>query len=449
MSDDLRDALEAAHKVYREAISARDAAAFMEAAIPPPHVPPEQFLLRFDEFAEQVLAGGPDLADRQFVAIKKLGEDLAGYYSLWRPADDPQAACVALTAFRRTPEGWREVIGGATVTFTPKPGGDVQAMATEIIESDEDMKLRPTGDREAPRQTESAIEATLSCMAYDCELSIAINGAALGFGGGRSRSQRLQGMPEGAAPEEPRVLRVGENEVVMTYRRKAEGPPATLEITIEDVPRLRMTATRAEGRLSGSFVILPSPPEDMSPAEIACVEITDPEEGPAKFKLMEVAPADPRFAFRMEVPPEWVQPALPPEDADSKADESFRPVAVFMAPYGAVLVTFSVRPAPTVGTVAELLTGLSQQVQVELSEIGPAQAGSIVGVGALATQESQMGQMTLRVVMFEQGGWAHALMAMAPTAIWDSLRPTFEHVFESFALANPLPPTIPPWPSDR
>ena len=37
------------------------------------------------------------------------------------------------------------------------------------------------------------------------------------------------------------------------------------------------------------------------------------------------------------------------------------------------------------------------------------------GVGAMGTQPSEAGPMTVRLVMFEEGGWLFTLMAMAPS----------------------------------
>jgi hypothetical protein len=286
MSDELRTELEAAYESYHDALFAGNATSFMDAAILPPHLSGEQFLARFDDFASDELASGPDLADRQFVTLKTVGDDLAGYYSLWRPQDDLDTACVAMTAFRRTPEGWKVVVGGTTVNFTPKPGEDIQATAMQIIESDEDMRLQSTdadampvdGDDAPAGNTSTALQAALECMAYDCEMSIAINGVPLRFRGGQSRSQLLQTVREGASPEDPNVLRVGRNDVVMAYRRKADGPPASLEIHLQSGPCLRMEPARAEGRLSGSFVISPSPPEGSQPDEMSCVVVTDADD---------------------------------------------------------------------------------------------------------------------------------------------------------------------------
>ncbi|MBN2491213.1 MAG: hypothetical protein JXQ29_10245, partial [Planctomycetes bacterium] len=173
------------------------------------------------------------------------------------------------------------------------------------------------------------------------------------------------------------------------------------------------------------------------------------DDAAAETKLVTVTPADPRFAFEVRVPSEWVQVPLPDETTDFASTDSFQPVAVFSAPYGAVVLTLSVRPALEGASVAEWLMRLSVAQGIEFSEIGPGAAGEIPGVAALGSQPSQMGPMTIRVVMFEQGGWAHTLLGMAPAAVWGSLGATFDAIFASFAMLNAEPQTVPAWPPDE
>jgi len=167
-----------------------------------------------------------------------------------------------------------------------------------------------------------------------------------------------------------------------------------------------------------------------------------------EFQLVTETTADPRFAFQVEVPANWKHMALPQEDVDFSEEGIFQPLAVFMAPYGVVILTLSARPGLGGGTVAEWLTKMCCLQEIETTEIGPAMAGDIQGVGAMGTQPSDAGPMTLRLVLFERGGWAHLLMGMVPSAIWDSLAPTYDRMFGSFAMVHPMPSTIPPWPSD-
>lgn len=165
----------------------------------------------------------------------------------------------------------------------------------------------------------------------------------------------------------------------------------------------------------------------------------------AQFRTVAVSGGEPRFAFHVDVPAEWVQADIPAEEPDY-SEEAFHPLAVFAARYGLMVLTVSVRPAFEQGAVAEWLTRLAVREGIDFTDIGPAQAGTIQGVGGTGTQQSQAGTLIIRVVLFEQGGWAHSLVAMAPAAVWDSLAPLYDRMFDSFAMDNVLPATVRPWP---
>lgn len=168
--------------------------------------------------------------------------------------------------------------------------------------------------------------------------------------------------------------------------------------------------------------------------------------GTPDYTLVTVTPPEDRFAFRVEIPANWGQLAVPQEAVDFSNVGAFDPIAVFAAKYGAVLLTFSARPGLGEGAVADWFRRVCEADKIEIGRIGPAQAGSIPTVGALGTQQSEAGPMTLRIMMFEQEGWLHALMAMAPAAIWDSVTPTFDRMFASFTMTHPTAATVPLWP---
>jgi len=168
----------------------------------------------------------------------------------------------------------------------------------------------------------------------------------------------------------------------------------------------------------------------------------------ASMRTVTVTEGDPRFAFHVDVPAEWAQADLPDEEPDF-SDDSFQPLGVFAARYGIMILTFSVRPAFEEGTVAQWLARMGTSGGIEFNDIGPAQAGGIQGVGALGTQQSEGGEMTVRVLLFEQGGWAHLLMGMAPSVVWDSLASLYDRMFDSFAMETVLPATVPPWPDQE
>ena len=309
-----------------------------------------------------------------------------------------------MTVFQKVDGAWKVAIGGCVTGFTPAPGVDLRTAAMEILEADEDMKLQPVAESDGGGGSGPEIEAVMECMAYDCDLAIAINGVEMAYTGGNSHGQYLAGMREGAVPAEPNVLRVGENEIVMAYRRKSDGPPTTLEIRVAAGTCLKIIASRSEGRLSGTFEIPPATPEGLAAGEPHCTGISDAGSGPAAFETRRVSPANPALAFQIDVPSDWAQPEVPPLTFDADSGDALQPVSVFMAPYGVVVMMVAVRPAPATGTVAEVLVGMSQSQGLAVSEIIPVQQGDVSGIRATATQQSEAGEMTTRVLMFEQGG---------------------------------------------
>jgi hypothetical protein len=169
-------------------------------------------------------------------------------------------------------------------------------------------------------------------------------------------------------------------------------------------------------------------------------------DGVAEFVGVTVSPASGRFGFRVEIPRDWAQLAIPEDAAEPADSDAFQPVAIFSAKYGAMVLTFSVHPGFAEGSVVEWFAASCQRHQIPVGSFVPARAGSIEGVQATGLQQTEAGPMAIRALMFEQGGWAHILMAMAPAAVWDSLQPAFDHMFASFAMTTPQPATVPLWP---
>ena len=163
-------------------------------------------------------------------------------------------------------------------------------------------------------------------------------------------------------------------------------------------------------------------------------------------QLVTAALPDGRFAFQIEIPSNWASLPVPPEQVDFSNDGIAQPVGALVAKYGAVLLTLSVRPGFDDGSVAEWLRRVCMADNVRIGNIVTAKAGSIPAVGAPGGQDSNAGPMTMRILAFEQGGWLHLLMAMAPAAIWDSVAPTFDRMIASFAMTSPMHSSVPLWP---
>ena len=277
MSNDLRKQLEKAYKAYLGALKAKDPKAFAQAVALPAELLGDDFAREFEEFADSVAAMSPDPAEMRFLAIKTLGDDVAGYYALWEPKEDPKTVCVGLTQFRKTEQGWKVLPGGGVCGFEPQHGQDVQALAMEKVESDPVLELNPI-DAQAPQDAyDLELDAVLECFAYDCELDITINGVKLGYRGGDSYGQRLFGVAGDAQPAEPGLLKVGENQIEVKYRKTTDdGCPVTVEVYIQPAGRcLRMAGAKSAGQMSATFIIPRSPTEQIKAEEIQCVEIVD------------------------------------------------------------------------------------------------------------------------------------------------------------------------------
>ena len=276
MGTNLRKQLEEAYEAYHEALKTRDLKAFARAVAMPPEFMDDDFAAEFEEFAEFMTSESPEPGDMQFLAIKTIGDDLAGYYCMWKPEEEPGSICVALTRFAKTGEGWKVQPGGGTSSFEPPAGQDVKALAMERVESDPVLELTARGEDAGAPPFDRDVSAVLECFAYDCQLDMAVNGVKLAYGGGSSYGLRLFGAAEGAPPAEPGLLKVGPNRIDVKYRRTAEGSPLTVELYIQPAGRcLRMVGGKPAGEMSATFTIARKPTEQLTADEIECVEVVD------------------------------------------------------------------------------------------------------------------------------------------------------------------------------
>ncbi len=168
--------------------------------------------------------------------------------------------------------------------------------------------------------------------------------------------------------------------------------------------------------------------------------------GEVSYERATVTPFDWRLAFEMDVPTNWQQMAVPDDQVDFADPGAFQAVAFFMAKFGAVVLTVSVRPAQGQDTGADWLRRACAQAGVQVSDPFEARVGGIAAVCAMGQQESEAGPMTIRVMMFARGGWLLNLLAMAPRDIWDAVAPTFDHMIGSVRMTEPAEATLPLWP---
>ncbi|MBL8295557.1 MAG: hypothetical protein JNN08_27175 [Bryobacterales bacterium] len=161
------------------------------------------------------------------------------------------------------------------------------------------------------------------------------------------------------------------------------------------------------------------------------------------FPQVDVMPAIARFAYRVQVPADWQQIPLPEEDVDFSNPALFMPLGVFMARWGAVVFSASVRPAYGDGTLADWLMYLCREQEFQIIEFMPVTVGDAHAAACVCTQDSDGGLMKIRVALFEDGGALYNLLGMAPAQIWESVAPTFEQMITSFRLAEPQGSSVP------
>ena len=270
--DALRKELEAAYTTLFNALKKKDFDAAVPTIFAPPGALDEGSRDEFAEMADDLLEMMPELSKTKFVAVKTQGEDLAGYYCVFEGGGFWN---VVLHTFMKRDGRWKWVPGGDSSSFQPKPGEDILAKAKQLVETSEVLRLKPpelAGPGTVPRGAEP--RAVLSCMAYDYEVKIAINGAPFKFSGGKSFSGMLFEAPPGAQPAEPAVLRMGENQITVEYRKTNGKGTSRLSVEImalQDRPSFNLvTAAKPQGKVSAKFHV-PANPKDA----VRLVEIDD------------------------------------------------------------------------------------------------------------------------------------------------------------------------------
>lgn len=132
-------------------------------------------------------------------------------------------------------------------------------------------------------------------------------------------------------------------------------------------------------------------------------------------------------------PDGWVQVPTPDETYDFDNPGVFLPLLVGMAPYGAVVFTIAARPAFGDGTVQDWAEFLAAQNNLRLETVREARVNRLPCVLVEGTMDAEMGVMRSRSVFLEDGQRLYNIGALAPEAIWDSVRVVFDRLLGSFA----------------
>jgi len=164
---------------------------------------------------------------------------------------------------------------------------------------------------------------------------------------------------------------------------------------------------------------------------------------PVNYARRNITPAIARLAYSFDCPVEWQQLEVPAETPDFSDPGAFMPLGVFISPFGAILFSVAGRPAFEDGSVYDWTKFLLEHHKLTITQLVPGELSGIKAVRAMATQASDAGPMQMNVAMFEDGQSIIHVTAMAPQQLYGSMAETFEHMLNSFALANPQGPTAP------
>ncbi|MBC8088259.1 MAG: hypothetical protein H7Z40_13405 [Phycisphaerae bacterium] len=134
------------------------------------------------------------------------------------------------------------------------------------------------------------------------------------------------------------------------------------------------------------------------------------------------------------LPDTWVQEPPAAEEYDLDNPAVFIPLVVCMAPYGAVVFTIAARPAFDSGAVQDWAEYLATQNGLTVESIREARVNRMPCIVIDATMPSEVGVMRSRSVFLEDGRRLFNIGALAPEAIWASVKDDFDRLLGAFAL---------------
>lgn len=150
--------------------------------------------------------------------------------------------------------------------------------------------------------------------------------------------------------------------------------------------------------------------------------------------------------FRVETPADWHAMELNSERVDFDACRLFQPVAAMGPQYAAVALAVCVRPKFARGNVMEWLAELCTDQAISIKHQAWTTLGAAPVAVCLGTQENEIGLMGIYAALFEDGGMAYVLTAMAPVQMWDSVAEVLEEAVRSFRLLDVKGTTMAPPP---
>lgn len=143
------------------------------------------------------------------------------------------------------------------------------------------------------------------------------------------------------------------------------------------------------------------------------------------------------LGFSAQLPADWINHELPPEDVDFSDPTKFFPLALVTAPHAAIVFAFAARPAYEDGTLHDWANYNLSNNQLKPRAIGTDSVAGVTAVCGEAIQESDLGPMVVRFAFLEDGGRLLNLTLMAPELLADSVRDAWFAMLQSFKLETP------------
>lgn len=174
--------------------------------------------------------------------------------------------------------------------------------------------------------------------------------------------------------------------------------------------------------------------------------LAPPPDEMAEMMTITVRHERPEFEYSFLLPDGWYKQPTPPGKPQIKESEyDFLSLGVFTVTKDfvpPVLFSVGVRPAPKEGYVAAwleeqcMVQGLAlQRMTVHRFLVG-------WGADAVALQQSDIGPLKMRIVMFEDSGRLWVLTGMAPLSLWEGSVIPLSRAICSFELRSPGKQTV-------
>jgi len=162
--------------------------------------------------------------------------------------------------------------------------------------------------------------------------------------------------------------------------------------------------------------------------------MSEPQFEPVKLPR----PGTPDLGISFLKPQGWQTVQIPDEPPQFSEPGYFHPLAIIMAPFGAVLFTAAARPAFEDGSVQQWTQFLCGENKIDIESGSNTALCGMQGCLVEGSQPSDMGKLRMRLFFFEDGMRLFQLGIIAPEAIWPSVETSLDMMQRSFRLEQKL-----------